>query len=81
MGGAIYITRRRGVGPVGHPGCHRAGGPRHLHLHPDVESAYREAQEMGYEIVVPLRTEEWGVHRFFVRAPDGNVINIVGHPH
>ncbi|RMB59969.1 VOC family protein [Tessaracoccus antarcticus] len=48
---------------------------------PDVEAAYREAQEMGYEIVVPLRTEEWGVHRFFVRAPDGNVINIVGHPH
>ncbi len=46
----------------------------------DVEGAYREAQDLGYEIVVPLRTETWGVHRFFVRAPDGNVINIVGHP-
>lgn len=22
-----------------------------------------------------------GVHRFFVRAPDGNVLNVVGHPH
>ncbi len=46
----------------------------------DVEGAYREAQELGFEIVVPLRTESWGVHRFFVRAPDGNVINIAGHP-
>lgn len=46
----------------------------------DVEAAYREAQDLGFEIVVPLRTEAWGVHRFFVRAPDGNVINIAGHP-
>jgi catechol 2,3-dioxygenase-like lactoylglutathione lyase family enzyme len=46
---------------------------------PDVEAAYAEAQELGYEIVKPLTTEAWGVHRFFVRAPDGNVINIVNH--
>ena len=46
----------------------------------DVESAYAEARSLGYEIVHPLTTEPWGVHRFFVRAPDGNVINIVGHP-
>jgi hypothetical protein len=26
-----------------------------------------------------LTTEEWGVRRFFVRAPDGNVINVVRH--
>jgi catechol 2,3-dioxygenase-like lactoylglutathione lyase family enzyme len=45
----------------------------------DVEGAYREAQDRGYEIVHPLTTEPWGVHRFFVRAPDGNVLNIVGH--
>jgi catechol 2,3-dioxygenase-like lactoylglutathione lyase family enzyme len=45
----------------------------------DVEAAYEEALEKGYEIVVPLTREQWGVHRFFVRAPDGNVINIVGH--
>jgi catechol 2,3-dioxygenase-like lactoylglutathione lyase family enzyme len=45
----------------------------------DVESAYREAQELGYEIVHPLTTEAWGVRRFFVRAPDGNVLNIVSH--
>jgi len=46
----------------------------------DVESAYDEAQRLGYEIVHPLTTEPWGVRRFFVRAPDGNVINIVYHP-
>jgi uncharacterized protein YceH (UPF0502 family)/catechol 2,3-dioxygenase-like lactoylglutathione lyase family enzyme len=43
----------------------------------DVEAAYRQAQERGYEIVHPLTTEAWGVTRFFVRAPDGNVLNIV----
>jgi catechol 2,3-dioxygenase-like lactoylglutathione lyase family enzyme len=48
---------------------------------PDVEAAYQEAQELGYEIVHPLTVEAWGVHRFFVRAPDGNVFNVVGHPH
>jgi catechol 2,3-dioxygenase-like lactoylglutathione lyase family enzyme len=46
----------------------------------DVEAAYVEAQKLGYEIVHPITTEPWGVHRFFVRAPDGNVINIAGHP-
>lgn len=45
----------------------------------DVEGAYADAQKLGYEIVHPLTTEPWGVRRFFVRAPDGNVINIVHH--
>jgi predicted enzyme related to lactoylglutathione lyase len=45
----------------------------------DVEAAYAEAIRRGYEIVHPLTTEEWGVYRFFVRAPDGTVINMVGH--
>jgi predicted enzyme related to lactoylglutathione lyase len=45
----------------------------------DVDAAYEEAQKLGYEIVHPLTTEPWGVRRFFVRAPDGNVINIVNH--
>lgn len=47
----------------------------------DVESAYEEAKELGYEIVHPLTTEEWGVRRFFVRAPDGTVINVLQHHH
>ena len=45
----------------------------------DIDGAYEEAQRLGYEIVHPMTTERWGVRRFFVRAPDGNVINIVNH--
>jgi predicted enzyme related to lactoylglutathione lyase len=45
----------------------------------DIDAAYAEAQERGYDIVHPLTTEAWGVRRFFVRAPDGNVLNIVNH--
>lgn len=45
----------------------------------DVDAAYAEAQERGFEIVRPLTTETWGVRRFLVRAPDGNVVNIVRH--
>ncbi|MDP1793267.1 MAG: VOC family protein [Acidimicrobiales bacterium] len=46
----------------------------------DVDAAYEEAQRSAYEIVHPLTQEAWGVRRFFVRAPDGNVMNIVHHP-
>jgi len=45
----------------------------------DVDGAYAEARRLGYEIVHPLTTEPWGVRRFLVRAPDGNVVNIVHH--
>jgi catechol 2,3-dioxygenase-like lactoylglutathione lyase family enzyme len=45
----------------------------------DLDGAYAEAQQLGYEIVHPITTEPWGVRRFFVRAPDDNVINIVSH--
>ncbi|MFF2557784.1 glyoxalase superfamily protein [Nocardia sp. NPDC058058] len=45
----------------------------------DVDAAYAEAQKLGYEIVHPLTTEEWGIRRFFVRDPDGNVLNIAAH--
>ena len=44
-----------------------------------VEEAYADAQRRGLEIVHPLTTEEWGVRRFFVRAPDGTIVNVVGH--
>jgi catechol 2,3-dioxygenase-like lactoylglutathione lyase family enzyme len=50
-----------------------------VHVGNDVNEAYAEAQRRGYEIVHPLTDEPWGVRRFFVRAPDGNVINIVSH--
>jgi predicted enzyme related to lactoylglutathione lyase len=45
----------------------------------DVDAAYADARERGYEIVHPLTTEPWGVRRFFVRAPDGTVVNVVRH--
>lgn len=45
----------------------------------DVDGAYAEARQLGYEIVHPITTEPWGVRRFFVRAPDGNVVNIASH--
>jgi predicted enzyme related to lactoylglutathione lyase len=45
----------------------------------DIDAAYADARRRGYEIVHPLTTEPWGVRRFFVRAPDGTVHNIVNH--
>ena len=50
-----------------------------VHVGDDVDEAYAEAQRRGYEIVHPLTEEPWGIRRFFVRDPEGNVINIAGH--
>lgn len=44
-----------------------------------VEEAYALATRLGLEIVHPLTTEPWGVRRFFVRSPDGTVVNVVSH--
>lgn len=45
----------------------------------DVHEAYELAQRMNYDIVHPLTQEEWGVLRFFVRTPQGVVVNIAEH--
>lgn len=45
----------------------------------DVEATHAEAVERGLDNVQPLTTESWGITRFFVRDPDGNVINITQH--
>ncbi|MFJ4920989.1 VOC family protein [Streptomyces sp. NPDC088725] len=45
----------------------------------DVDTAYAAVLESGAEIVYPLRDEEWGVRRFFVRDPAGRVVNVLGH--
>ena len=50
-----------------------------VHVGAGVDEAFAEAKRRGFEIVHPLTQEPWGVRRFFVRAPDGNVINIVNH--
>lgn len=45
----------------------------------DLGEAYAGAVARGFEIVHPVTTEPWGVRRFLVRAPDGNVLNVVQH--
>ena len=45
----------------------------------DVDAAHAAAQRLGCEIVHPLTTEEWGVRRFFVRDPNGQVLNVLSH--
>ncbi|MFB7125875.1 MULTISPECIES: VOC family protein [Streptomycetaceae] len=45
----------------------------------DVDAAYAAVLAGGAEIVHPLQDEEWGVRRFFVRDPNGRVVNVLGH--
>jgi uncharacterized glyoxalase superfamily protein PhnB len=46
----------------------------------DVDACHAAAAQAGAEIVCPLTAEPWGVRRFFVRDPDGHVINVLSHP-
>jgi catechol 2,3-dioxygenase-like lactoylglutathione lyase family enzyme len=55
-------------------------------VHPDVsievdnlDEVYERAVAAGAEIVYPLTDEEWGLRRFFVRDPNGAVINVTEH--
>jgi catechol 2,3-dioxygenase-like lactoylglutathione lyase family enzyme len=45
----------------------------------DVDASYRAARAAGAEIVHELTDEPWGVRRFFVKDPDGHVINVLAH--
>jgi catechol 2,3-dioxygenase-like lactoylglutathione lyase family enzyme len=45
----------------------------------DVDAAYAVMRKSGAEIVHPLQDEEWGVRRFFVRDPNGRVVNVLNH--
>lgn len=45
----------------------------------DVDAAYAAMRESGAEVVHPLQDEEWGVRRFFVRDPNGRVVNVLSH--
>ena len=56
------------------------------HIHPDVsievddvDAIHDRAVAAGAEIVYPLTDEEWGLRRFFVRDPNGAVINVTQH--
>jgi catechol 2,3-dioxygenase-like lactoylglutathione lyase family enzyme len=55
-------------------------------VHPDVsievddlDAVYERAQAAGAEIVYPLTHEDWGLRRFFLRDPNGAVINVTQH--
>ena len=45
----------------------------------DVDAVHGAAVSRGYEIVHPLTDELWGVRRFFVREPNGKVVNVLSH--
>ncbi|CAI2934287.1 VOC family protein [Aminobacter niigataensis] len=45
----------------------------------DVDAVYRRAKAAGCEIIYELVDEPWGVRRFYMRDPFGNVINILSH--
>ncbi|MGB0504598.1 MAG: VOC family protein [Pikeienuella sp.] len=45
----------------------------------DVDAAHQAALDFGATIARAIRDEEWGVRRFFVRDPDGNLLNILAH--
>lgn len=56
------------------------------HQHPDVsievddvDEVHARAVAAGAEITYPLTDEEWGLRRFFVRDPNGAVLNITQH--
>jgi predicted enzyme related to lactoylglutathione lyase len=56
------------------------------HIHPDisievddVDDVHDRAVALGCEIVYPLTDEPWGLRRFFVRDPNGAVINVTQH--
>ncbi|MGN6521799.1 MAG: VOC family protein [Actinomycetes bacterium] len=45
----------------------------------DVDEVHARAVAAGADIVYPLTDEEWGLRRFFVRDPNGAVLNITQH--
>src|SRR4029450_4346386 len=55
-------------------------------LHPDItievddlDAVYDRATTSGIDIAYPLTHEDWGLRRFFVRDPNGTVINVTQH--
>jgi predicted enzyme related to lactoylglutathione lyase len=58
----------------------------HANVHPDVsievddvDDVHERAVAAGCAIVYPLTDEPWGLRRFFVRDPNGSVINVTQH--
>ena len=45
----------------------------------DVDAVHAKAVDQGFDVVYPLRDEEWGVRRFMLREPSGTVVNVLSH--
>jgi predicted enzyme related to lactoylglutathione lyase len=45
----------------------------------DVDAVHAEAVRRGVELVHPLTEEPRGVRRFFVKDPNGVVLNLASH--
>jgi len=45
----------------------------------DVDAVHAQAVARGLEIAHPLTDEPWGVRRFFLRDPNGVVVNVLSH--
>jgi len=45
----------------------------------DVDELYKKALTENLGIIYPLKVEEWGVKRFFVKDPNGVTVNIMCH--
>lgn len=45
----------------------------------DVDGLYKKALAENVGIVYPLKVEDWGVKRFFIKDPNGVTVNIMCH--
>jgi catechol 2,3-dioxygenase-like lactoylglutathione lyase family enzyme len=45
----------------------------------DVDAVHREALRRGAPVVYAITDEPWGVRRFFVRDPNGVIVNVMSH--
>jgi len=45
----------------------------------DIGEIYSSAKQRGLAIEYPLTSEPWGVTRFFVRDPNGKLVNVLSH--
>ncbi|MFC0108164.1 VOC family protein [Kibdelosporangium aridum] len=45
----------------------------------DVDAVHAVLVDQGADIVYAIRDEPWGVRRFFVRDPDGHIVNVLTH--
>ncbi|OJU01656.1 MAG: glyoxalase [Rhizobium sp. 63-7] len=47
----------------------------------DIDDVFARAVAAGFDIVYGPADEPWGVRRFFLRDPFGNLVNILSHAH